>query len=238
MSSLRVEGTRDPRDEHVQRLRKWGEQAVLAGVSLGAIAGFSALAAAIVNDRDVSFDRSLVGLMGRGRRPVGDAIARGFTFFGGPIGATAVALGALALTRRRPLFAAQVSIGAVGGIIAEVIMKRFFLRKRPTLLAHLEKVSSTSFPSGHSMAAASLYLTLAFVAGRSQRMHGHRVALLGGASALASVIGATRVYLGVHWPTDVLGGLTLGTAWACATEAVFDFGADKTTAPALVGAGV
>lgn len=221
----------------MERLREWGEQAVLAGVSLSAIGGFAALATAIVHDRNVVFDRRLVGLVGRGRRPVGNAIARALTFFGGPIGASAVVLGALAMTRRRPALAAQVSIGAAGGIIAELVLKRFFLRKRPTLLAHLENVQSTSFPSGHAMAAASLYLTLAFVAGRSRPLHEHRGVLLGGAGALASVIGATRVYLGVHWPTDVLGGLTLGTAWACATEAVFDLGADKTTAPALVGAG-
>ena len=221
----------------MRRLRHWGEQAILAGVSLGAIGGFAALATAVLHERNVGFDQRLVGFVGRRRRPVGNAAALALTFLGGPVGASGVALGALTLTRRRPLLAAQVSIGAVGGLIAEFVMKRFFLRKRPTVLSHLERVQSSSFPSGHSMAAASLYLTLAFVAGRHRRLHGHRGALLGGAGALASVIGATRVYLGVHWPTDVIGGLSLGTAWACATEAVFDFGADETTAPALVGAG-
>jgi len=89
-------------------------------------------------------------------------------------------------------------------------------------------VTSTSFPSGHSMASSSLYVTLAFVASRSRRLRSRRGSLLAGAGAFATLIGATRVYLGVHWPTDVLGGLALGTAWACAAEAVFDLtGADR-----------
>ena len=119
-------------------------------------------------------------------------------------------------------------LGALGGTIAELILKRFFRRERPRLLAHLENVTSTSFPSGHSMASSSLYVTLAFVASRSRRLRKRRAALLAGAGAFATLIGTTRVYLGVHWPTDVLGGLSLGTAWACAAEAAFDItGAER-----------
>ena len=78
------------------------------------------------------------------------------------------------------------------------------------------------------MASSSLYLTLAFVASRSRRLRTRRAGMLASAGALASTIGATRVYLGVHWPTDVLGGLALGTAWACAAEAAFDLtGAER-----------
>lgn len=230
------EATLQVRRESKRRLDEWGEQAVLAGICLSALAGFTALASAIVRDRNGPFDRSIVDLVGRSRRPFGNAVARALTFFGGPIGGPAMVLGALGLVRRNRPLAAQVSIGSVGGILAELVVKRFFLRKRPTLLEHLERVQSSSFPSGHSMAAASIYLTLAFVAARSKRLHAHRAALLGGAGVFASLVGGTRVYLGVHWPTDVLGGLSLGTAWACATEAAFDLGATEEEAPQLANA--
>jgi undecaprenyl-diphosphatase len=153
---------------------------------------------------------------------VSNALVRGVTFFGSVVAGVAITASAVVAFRRRPRIAQQVVAGALGGISAELVIKRFFRRERPTLLAHLEEVQSSSFPSGHSMAAASLYLTLAFVGSRSRRKRGHRAAVIAAASALASGIGATRVFLGVHWPTDVLGGLALGTAWACATEAAFD----------------
>lgn len=208
-----------------RRRRQWGKDASLAAVTLGAVSGFLALTQAIGGDNGSRFDRAVVRGIGRGRHPVLNRVAQGISFFGGVPGAVAVSLGAIALVRKRPRLAAQVAVGALGGIGAELVLKRLFRRKRPTLLSHLEHVSSSSFPSGHSMASASLYLTLAFVASRSRRLRGHRRALLAGAGALATTIGATRVFLGVHWPTDVLGGLALGTAWACASEAAFDVAA-------------
>jgi membrane-associated phospholipid phosphatase len=186
-----------------QRRRDWGDQAALEAVTLGAIGGFLGIARSMTGKHGSALDRAVVQAMGRARHPISNALVQGITFFG------SVA-------------------GAVGGAAAELGFKRFFRRKRPTLLAHLENVGSTSFPSGHSMAAASLFLTLAFVASRSRRLRERRAALLTGAGALAASVGATRVYLGVHWPSDVLGGLTLGTAWACVAEAIFDLtGADR-----------
>ncbi|MDB4936828.1 MAG: hypothetical protein JWP87_3800 [Labilithrix sp.] len=211
-----------------RRRRYWGRQALLAAVALGATGSFLAISRTISGDHGNELDRAVVRALGRTRSPITNAIMRRLTFFGGVPGATAVSLAAISLSRRSPRLAWQIMIGAVGGAVAELGIKRIFRRKRPTLLAHLEEVDSTSFPSGHSMASSSLYLTLAFVASRSRRLRSRRVAFLTAASVFAATVGTTRVYLGVHWPTDVLGGLALGTAWACAAEAVFDItGAER-----------
>jgi undecaprenyl-diphosphatase len=211
-----------------RRRRHWGRQASLAAVALGATGSFLAISRTISGDDGNELDRAVVRALGRARHPVSNAIMRSLTFFGGVPGAVSVSVAALALSRRSPRLASQVVTGALGGAIAELGLKRIFRRKRPTMLAHLEVVGSTSFPSGHSMASSSLYLTLAFVASRSRRLRAHRTALIIGAGTLAATVGLTRVYLGVHWPTDVLGGLALGTAWACAAEAAFDItGADR-----------
>ncbi len=220
-----------------ERRRRWGKEASLAAVSLGALGVFLAISRTVRGAEGTSFDRAVVRAAGRGRNPVTSSVVRGVTFFGSTVGAVGISLVALALSRKTPRLAAQVAVGALGGVTAELGVKRLFRRQRPRLLEHLEVVRSTSFPSGHSMAAASLYLTLAFIASRSRRSRTHRAALIGTASALAATIGATRVYLGVHWPTDVLGGLALGTAWACGAEAAFDYaGAKRIEREALVTA--
>ncbi|MBX3228560.1 MAG: phosphatase PAP2 family protein [Labilithrix sp.] len=205
-----------------RRRRRWGEQAALAASSALALGVFIGLSRAIARRSALVFDERVVRAVGRARGPVANVVGRGVTFFGGVPGASLVTATALVLARKRPRLAAQVMTGAVGGIVAELGMKRFFRRKRPTLLAHLEDVGSTSFPSGHAMASASLYLTLAFVASRSRALRDKRAHLLAATSGLALSISASRVFLGVHWPTDVLGGFALGTAWACLTEAAFD----------------
>lgn len=217
-----------------RRRRRWGEHASLAAVALWSIGTFVALSRAITWKPGNAFDRAVVRRAGPLRGPISNVIARSITFFGAVPGAAGVSIAAVAMARKRPRLAWQVAVGALGGIAAELGFKRIFRRKRPTMLAHLEQVYSTSFPSGHAMAAASLYLTLAFVASRSPRLRARRSAMLAGGGGLAASVGATRVYLGVHWPTDVLGGLALGTAWACIAEAAFDLtGAERIEREAL-----
>jgi undecaprenyl-diphosphatase len=211
-----------------RRRRRWGTQASLAAVALGSLGAFLGATRAITSKHGNTFDRSVIRGIGRARGPISNLAFRAVTFFGAATGASVVSITAVVLTRRRPRVALQIAIGALGGIAAELGVKRFFRRKRPTILAHLDAVKSTSFPSGHSMSAASLYLTLAFVAARSPRRALRRGALLACGGSLAALVGASRVYLGVHWPTDVLGGLALGTAWASITEAAFDLtGAER-----------
>jgi undecaprenyl-diphosphatase len=205
-----------------RRRRRWGEDATLAASSLLSLGAFFLLSGAIGKKDANVFDLAVIRAFGRARSPVTNLLGRAITELGSVAGATVVTSTALALTRRQPRLAAQILTGTAGGVIAELIMKRFFRRKRPTILEHLEQVGSTSYPSGHAMASASIYLTLAFVAARDRRLRAKRARLLAGGSAVALSVSASRVFLGVHWPTDVLGGFVLGTAWACASEAVFD----------------
>ncbi|MDB4943955.1 MAG: phosphoesterase PA-phosphatase related [Labilithrix sp.] len=212
---------------------RWSRDASLAAIALGAVGAFLALTRVISGNEVNPLDRKIVRAMGRARRPFINVCVQGLTFFGSVPGAGGMAAAAVILARHKPRLASQVAVGALGGITAELGIKRFFRRARPTLLEHLEVVDSSSFPSGHSTGAASIYLTLAFVASRSKRLRPYRGTLLGGAAALAASVGASRVYLGVHWPTDVLSGLAVGTAWACAAEAIYDLTGAEQVAAAL-----
>ena len=112
---------------------------------------------------------------------------------------------------RAALFvAASVSLGG----IATKILKAFFVRERPDLVPHLVSVDSASFPSGHAMNSALVYLTLAALVARTRTHTGVRIYLMSAALGLTLLIGTSRVYLGVHWPTDVMAGWGVGASWA------------------------
>ena len=124
-----------------------------------------------------------------------------------------VAVAILVLHRRR--FQAAIFLAAVliGQALAEVT-KHLVGRGRPDLVPHLDQVYSSSFPSGHSAMSPIVYFTLAGILAAGETNRGAKVLLLGVAAALVLAIGASRVYLGVHWPTDVLAGWAMGTAVA------------------------
>jgi undecaprenyl-diphosphatase len=102
----------------------------------------------------------------------------------------------------------------IGGTLITLGLKEFYGRERPDLIYRLVDVSSLSFPSGHSMMSAVVYLTQAAIIGRIQKNRKIRIYILSVALFLTFIIGLSRVYLGVHYPTDVLGGWTIGLAWA------------------------
>ncbi|MET0364921.1 MAG: phosphatase PAP2 family protein [Sphingobium sp.] len=110
--------------------------------------------------------------------------------------------------------AAFVIAATAGGAILSVLLKDVVARSRPDLVTHLVEVNSSSFPSGHAMNSAITYLTLGALLARTERGRHVRIYLLAVAIALTLVIGASRVYLGVHWPSDVLAGWCVGATWA------------------------
>ena len=105
-----------------------------------------------------------------------------------------------------------VSVG--GGGLAMTLLKRGFERPRPDLVPHLAYVSTASFPSGHAMLSAVVFLTLGALLAQAQARRRLGVYFLGVAIALTIGVGASRVYLGVHWPSDVVAGWSAGTSWA------------------------
>jgi undecaprenyl-diphosphatase len=126
---------------------------------------------------------------------------------------TLLILGYLLMTRQRRL-ALLVAIATAGGQGLNMILKNSFDRARPEVTLHLVEVTSTSFPSGHSMASSIFYLTLGALGTRLAARPREKAYLIVAALGMTFLIGLSRVYLGVHYPTDVLAGWTAGTAWA------------------------
>ena len=102
----------------------------------------------------------------------------------------------------------------VGGVMMSEVLKQFFQRERPSIVPHLVTVHSLSFPSGHSMLSAVTYLTLGALLAKTVANRPTRVYVLKFAALLPMLVGLSRIYLGVHYPTDVLAGWCAGLAWA------------------------
>lgn len=132
-----------------------------------------------------------------------------------------VAAGHLALLRQ-PVAVLLVGLSGIGGIVLSTVLKLAFDRPRPELVAHLAEIHTASFPSGHAMLSAVVYLTLAGLLARIQSRPALRRFVLAVGIGLTGLVGASRVYLGVHWPSDVLAGWCLGTAWALLCRAAVD----------------
>lgn len=125
-----------------------------------------------------------------------------------------VAVAGFLLVQRLWLTAAAVVAASLIGGWAVDLVKGLVLRARPELVPHLVDASGYSFPSGHATSSAVVYLTLAALAGQVTRDRAARRYLLVVAVLLAGAIGCSRVYLGVHWPSDVIAGWSFGTLWA------------------------
>lgn len=145
-----------------------------------------------------------------------EEVARDLTALGGVTVLSLVTFavaGYLLMTRKR--HAMWLVLGAAAsGLAVNSLLKSLIHRDRPDLVPHLSYVYSSSFPSGHSMLSAVVYLTLGsllsqFTPGRGAKMYFLAVAIL-----LTFLVGVSRVYMGVHYPTDVLAGWTAGLVWS------------------------
>lgn len=105
-------------------------------------------------------------------------------------------------------------LSSVGGFLAGVLMKQLVQRARPSIVPHLSHVSgNTSFPSSHAMMSVVIYVTAGFLLAELTQNRHLRHLLIGLPLVLALLVGISRVCMGVHYPTDVLGGWTGGLVW-------------------------
>ncbi len=125
------------------------------------------------------------------------------------------------LVLRDRLAALQLLAASVGAGILTIVTKDIIERTRPEQGQQLIVVSGFSYPSGHSVSTSALYLTIVIIAGRYVQHSGARAAIFLAVAAVLVMIGASRVYLGVHYATDVMSGISLGSAWALALAGSF-----------------
>lgn len=126
---------------------------------------------------------------------------------------TALTIIYLLIVRQRSV-GAFVALSVVGGWVISTVLKIGIARPRPEIVPHLISVNDLSFPSGHAMVSTVTYLTLGALLSRIQTTRAARVYFIAVAIFLSVIIGFSRIYLGVHYPTDVLGGWCAGASWA------------------------
>jgi undecaprenyl-diphosphatase len=206
---------------HVSRV----ERVTLLSVVLGAAAllAFASLANAVGRGSTRAFDDWLLLALrtpGNLADPIGpkwfEEMARDLSALGSTGVLTLMVLSVAGfLTMLRKGYAAGfVLVSVLSGTLISQTMKFAYARPRPDLVPHHTEVYTASFPSGHSMMSAIVYLTLGALLARTQEDRRVKAYILAIAVVLPFLVGVTRVYLGVHWPTDVLAGWTLGAVWA------------------------
>jgi undecaprenyl-diphosphatase len=153
-------------------------------------------------------------------RPIGPAWVEtallDLTALGGStvLGLMVTAVVGFLVLQERYRTALVVAVTSASGELLNMVMKNLFLRPRPDVVPHLRDVASSSFPSGHAMESAIIYLTLGAMLMRVAERRLTKIYCLGWALLLTFLVGMSRVYLGVHYPTDVLAGWIMGFVWA------------------------
>jgi undecaprenyl-diphosphatase len=201
------------------------EKVMIVGIILvaGALFGFAKLANEVFEGSTRAFDERLLLAMrspGDLADPIGpkwfEEMARDVTALGSTGVLTLIVLtivGFLVITRKGHA-ALFILASVISGTLLSQSMKWAFARPRPELVPHGAEVYTASFPSGHSMMSGVVYLTLGVLLARTQAVSVVKAYILSIAVLLTIIVGLSRVYLGVHWPTDVLAGWALGGVWA------------------------
>lgn len=213
------------------RGRGWPHIGTLAAIAAAAFALwlFLELADDVIEGETRQFDEAVL-LAFREESdhddPIGprwlEEMARDVTALGGTavLAFTTVAVTGFFLLQRKWHLGIYVAAAVVTGLVASTLLKAGFDRPRPDLVEHGQAVYTASFPSGHSMLSAVAFLTLGALVAGAQKQRSLRFYILSLAIIVTVAVGISRVYLGVHWPSDVLGGWAAGTGWALSCWAV------------------
>ncbi len=190
---------------------------------LASLWGFAELAESVREGETHEFDQALLLSMRNPadlNDPIGpgwaEEVGRDITALGGNTVLTLLTLavvGYLLLDRKRGI-AMVLIIATLGALGVSSFLKNTIDRERPDLVPHQTRVYTASFPSGHSMLSASTYLTMGALLARVQKRKRIKAYILLVAITATLLVGLSRIYLGVHWPTDVLAGWTAGATWA------------------------
>lgn len=207
----------------VSRLRR-PESAILGGLLLvaGLLLGFVGLAELVTRGSTVAFDNAVLNAFrtaGDPADPIGPAwieeMARDVTALGSFAGLGLLFISVvlyLVFTGKRSA-ALLMSVSVLGGVAISTLLKMSYDRPRPEL-TQAARVFTASFPSGHAMLSAVTFLTLGALLTRVRGKRPLRVYFMTMAVLLTVLVGLSRIYLGVHYPTDVLAGWCVGSAWA------------------------
>jgi undecaprenyl-diphosphatase len=178
--------------------------------------GFAKIAAKVVTGKTTGFDDSSMRFMGEHQIPWISNLMVEVTMLGtGIVVAMIVAVSALFLWLYDYRNSATLLlVTTLGGMLLNSVLKAGFDRPRPEFFEWGTHAMTSSFPSGHAMSAAIVYPTVAYLAARLQKTHLARMSTMLAAALLVLLISLSRVYLGVHYPSDVIAGVVVGLAWS------------------------
>ncbi len=186
------------------------------GLALIGTLGFAELAEHVSAGGTQAFDeRVLIWISGQ-RNPLTDTAMLELTALGtGAVVLMISGVASLFLALNKHKYSALLLVVAtLGGLALNMVLKAGFHRPRPEVVVWGAKAFSSSFPSGHAMSAAIVYSTVAYLAARLQKHLWSKVLTMLGALTIIVLICISRLYLGVHYPSDVAAGVTIGLAWA------------------------
>jgi membrane-associated phospholipid phosphatase len=146
------------------------------------------------------------------------------THVGGPLGLAIIAsiVGIALAMARRWRWMIYLAVTAFGGALLNMELKRFFARARPAVAEMLRRAHGYSFPSGHAMGSAVVFGALAYLAYRAAKTWSAAAAAIAAGATLIVSVALSRVYLGVHWISDVAAGITAGLVWVMTTTVAYE----------------